>query len=166
VPLDDAPICRATIRDGRITLNRWTSGLIRGGPAAAGLRSVTAALADLRMPGDGELIVTPVARVAWTTGAEETLLAWARLVGYGRVWLPGRVADLEGDLAHAGVAAAECPTCGARWEDATIGFWEGVRAAGWFPATCLACGGSLPEWSIAGGAGAAAETSSCEGVRT
>jgi hypothetical protein len=166
VPLDDEPICRAAIRDGRITLNRWTSRLIGGGPAAAGLGCVTAALADLRVPADGELIVTPVASVAWTAAAEEALLAWARLVGYRRVWLPGRVADLAGDLAQAGVAGVDCPTCGARWQDATIGFWEGVRAAGWFPATCLACGGSLPEWSPGGGAGAATAATSCDSVRT
>jgi hypothetical protein len=91
------------------------------------------------------------------------LLAWARLVGYRRVWLPGRVADLDGELAQAAAATADCPTCGAHWEDATFGFWEGVRAAGWFPATCLACGGSLPEWSLAG---AGAGTSSCASVRS
>jgi hypothetical protein len=151
VPFSDPPTCRATIRDGLVTLNRWSPGLIAGGPEPTGLATITAALADLRMLGDGELIVTPVARVPWTEAAEEALLRWAASAGYRRVWLPDRVVDLDGVLAPAGTAAVECPTCGARWEDGGISFWERVREVGWFPGTCLACGGSLPEWSLTAG---------------
>jgi hypothetical protein len=160
---DDDPICRAAIREGRVTLNAWTPGLIRGGPAGAALASVDAALADLRVPEDRELVVTPVARVPWPATAEGALLAWARRVGYRRVWLPGRVVELAGELATTGVAAVDCPTCGAHWEDGAIAFWEGVRANGWFPATCLACGGSLPEWAPVG---SAAAQDSCDRVRS
>lgn len=59
-----------------------------------------------------------------------------------------RVVSLD-ELAPFGPVAVECPTCGARWEDGALGFWEHVRRDGWFPGACLACGGSLPEWSPA-----------------
>jgi hypothetical protein len=143
----DAPICRAAVRDGRVTLNRWTPSLVDGGPAQAGLRTVTAALADLRT-WDGELIVTPVAPTPWTGESDEAVLRWAATVGYRRVWLPSRMVDLDG-FAQFSAAAVDCPTCGARWEDQTVDFWENVRRNGWFPGFCLACGGSLPEWEIA-----------------
>jgi hypothetical protein len=145
VPIEP-PSCRATIRDGLLILNSWTPGLRGGrGPELSGFRTITAALADLRMH-DDELIVTPVPRTAWTEDAEETVLAWASLVGYRRVWLPGRVVDLADALAPCATAASDCPTCGAHWEDGALSFWETVRGDGWFPGTCLACGGSLPEW--------------------
>ena len=144
----DPPTCRATIRDGAVTLNRWTPGLCTHGPEPAGFRAITAALADLRVRDDRELIVTPVPRAPWSAEAEETLLSWAALVGYRRVWLPGRVADCDGSLAPIGTAVSDCPNCGAHWEDGTIAFWARVRAVGWFPGTCLACGGSLPEWRV------------------
>jgi hypothetical protein len=147
VPIDP-PICRATVRDGAVTLNRWTPGLRGHGPEPAGFRAISAAIADLRVHDDRELIVTPVPRAPWTGEAEETLLRWAALVGYRRVWLPGRVVDCEDALAPVATAATDCPTCGAHWEDGTVAFWTQVRATGWFPGTCLACGGSLPEWSI------------------
>jgi hypothetical protein len=148
--LADPPTCRATIRDGHVTLNRWRPGLLDGGgPEPAAARTITAAIADLRMEGDGEVIVTPVERVAWAEAAEEALLGWAALTGYRRVWLPGRVVDLDGALAEVAPAATDCPTCGAHWHDEGVAFWERVRAAGWFPGTCLACGGSLPEWIVA-----------------
>jgi hypothetical protein len=144
----DQPTCRATIRDGVVTLNAWMPGLRGRGPEPSGFRTITAALADLTMLGAGELVVAPVPRVAWTAVAEEALLTWALLAGYRRVWLPGRVVDADGELAALGHAAVGCPTCGAHWEDGDVSFWESVRRQGWFPGTCLACGGSLPEWSV------------------
>jgi hypothetical protein len=146
IPDDDYPSHRAAIRDGRITLNRWNPALLSGGPARAGMATIDAALADLRLL-DDELVVCPVAHVAWSAAAEAALLTWARVVGYRRVWLPGSVVDLAGDLAVMTTARVQCPTCGASWEDDTVVFWERVRDHGWFPGLCLACGGSLPEWS-------------------
>jgi hypothetical protein len=143
-----APTCRATIRDGRVTLNRWTPGLFGRGLEPVGFRTLTAALADLRIEAD-ELIVTPVPRTPWSAGAEAAILRWAPTVGYRRVWLPRRVVTFD-DVAPLGLAAVECPTCGARWEDGSDGFWARVRADGWFPGRCPACGGSLPEWSVNG----------------
>jgi hypothetical protein len=98
------------------------------------------------MDGD-ELIVTPVPRVLWTADAEETLLRWAPTAGYRRVWLPGRVVTFD-EVASLARAVVDCPGCGAHWEDESPSFWERVRADGWFPGRCPACGGSLPEWSV------------------
>ena len=143
----DHPTCRATIRDGRLTLNAWTPGLLGQGPEPSGFRTIRAALADLTLLDAGELLVVPVPRVPWTPGDEDVVLAWAQLAGHARVWLPGRVVtfDAPAPVGHVGV---DCPTCGAHWEDAEPSFWEHVRRNGWFPGTCLACGGSLPEWSM------------------
>jgi hypothetical protein len=150
----DHPACRVAIRDGQITLNRWSRSLLSGGPERAGMRTIDAALADLRLLGD-ELVVTPVARAPWGADAEAVLLAWAAVVGHRRVWLPGGVVDLSGELAPLARAGVRCPTCGASWEDDTVVFWERVRRDGWFPGRCLACGGSLPEWHCRAPSGAA-----------
>jgi hypothetical protein len=147
----DLPTCRATIRAGRVTLNRWRPGLVGcGGPEPAAARTIDAALADLRRLDDDELIVSPLAGLRWTADDDEAIVRWAALAGYRRVWLPSLVVDLDGRLAPLADATADCPTCGARWQDGSVAFWERVRAVGWFPGTCLACGGSLPEWTVDG----------------
>ena len=144
---DAHPTCRAAIRDGRLTLNRWTPRLLGGlGPEPAGFRTIDVALADLRML-DDEVVVTPVPRAPWSEAAEDIILVWAALVGYRRAWLPSRVVAFDDLLAPIVTAAADCPTCGAHWADASVDFWHRVRRDGWFPPTCLACGGSLPEWT-------------------
>jgi hypothetical protein len=148
------PWCRATITARAITLNRWTPALIRGGPRGMvldrlGGRGVTIAdLARADGPGGGELLVDPVTRGGWTA-AEPTLLGWAATAGYRRVWLPDRVLDLDVAGADVGCASVTCPTCGLPWHDDTVEFWELVRREGAFPGFCLACGGSLPEWTVA-----------------
>jgi hypothetical protein len=148
VPIDH-PTCRAAICDGHVTLNPWMPGLRGHGPEPSGFRTIRAALADLTVLGeDDELIVTPVPRVPWTAEAEAALLEWAAVAGHRRVWLPGRVVTFDAPAA-VGHVAVDCPTCGAHWEDGEPAFWERVRRLGWFPGTCLACGGSLPEWSLA-----------------
>ena len=108
--------------------------------------TITAALADVTMA-DDELIVVPVPRTPWTASAEEVVLRWAPTAGWRRVWLPGRVVSFD-DPAPLGRALVDCPSCGARWEDGSAPFWERVRGRGWFPPRCLACGGSLPEWTV------------------
>lgn len=149
----DRPCCRVAIRGGTVTLNSWTPAMADRGPLHDGLRHTRAALADLRRDGESdgdgeELIVTPVRGAPWDARAERALLSWARLVGYRRVWLPHDVVTFAGDLAAFGAAAVDCPTCGAHWEDDGLAFWETVRRTHWFPAYCLACGGSLPEWTL------------------
>jgi hypothetical protein len=143
---ESLPACRATVRDGRLTLNRWTPGLRDGGPERSGFRTLRAALADLHIDGE-ELVVSPVERAPWPADADAVVIRWAACVGYRRVWLRDRVVDLGAVLPPLGRAAVDCPTCGAHWEDGSVAFWEGVRRAGAFPGRCLACGGSLPEWS-------------------
>lgn len=142
------PFCRACIRGGRVTLNAWTPRLIRGGPAAMQMRSVKAALVDLFVVNEDELIVKPVARSRFTAEDAEAITDWARRVGYSRVWLPDDVINLSGEPAG-GNAKVRCRSCGARWEDCTHDFWLRVRESGHFPGSCPACGDSLPEWDVA-----------------
>jgi hypothetical protein len=142
----ETPTCRATIRDGQLTLNPWNPVYLGYGPEPAAFHTINAALADLTML-DDELIVVPVPRTPWNASAEEVVLRWAPAVGWRRVWLPGRVVTF-GDPAPLGRALVDCPACGARWEDENPRFWERVRSRGWFPPRCLACGGSLPEWTV------------------
>ena len=153
-PFDhDHPTCRATIRDGTVTLNAWRPGMGPRGPLKAGYTHVTASIADLEQLDENELIVVPVRGTPWDDVAGDLLLVWAARVGYRRVWLPDRAVDLD-VLAECGWAAVTCPTCGALWEDGGPDFWESVRGDGWFPPSCLACGGSLPEWSVVSDPGA------------
>jgi hypothetical protein len=146
----DRPFARATVTARRITLNPWHPGLINGGPAGDALRRGRRdrVLADLTRLDDGELLVTFVPRDGATDAVRRLLLEWAARVGWWRVWLDDRVIDLGEQLAVSGRARVRCPTCGSRWEDERPEFWDRVRDIGWFPASCPACGGSLPEWEI------------------
>jgi hypothetical protein len=142
----ETPNCRATIRDGHLTLNPWRPALLGYGPEPAAFQTITAALADITML-DDELIVVPVPRTPWNASAEEVVLSWAPAAGWRRIWLPRRVVTFD-NPAPLGRALVDCASCGARWEDESARFWERVRARRWFPPTCLACGGSLPEWTV------------------
>jgi hypothetical protein len=142
------PFARVCIRNGKLTLNRWNPRLIRGGPMAMNMRTVRACLADLFLVDGDELIVEPVAHSRFTDEDAEAVTAWARSVGYSRLWLPGHVIELDGEPAG-GEAKVRCRTCGARWEDASHNFWLRVRDSGHFPGHCPACGDSLPEWEVA-----------------
>jgi hypothetical protein len=134
------PMCRATIRDGSLTLNSWAPDLFRSVDAPQGT-----VLADLTALSPGELLVE------WVGGGEaaDAVLAWARLVGYTRVWLPDDVVDFEDTLVALAEAEVECPTCGMCWANSSPDFWATVRRSGYFPPTCPACNGSLPEWGFA-----------------
>jgi hypothetical protein len=140
---------RATIADGRITLNPPLGGLILGGPASMTLaRLEGVAIVDLRKVGedDDELVATvPPNAPPLGAAARRVLADWAALVGYGRLWLPDRVVDLE-PPPPVGRASVRCPTCTSVWTDSSEAFWSRVRASGHFPGFCPACGGSLPEW--------------------
>jgi hypothetical protein len=143
----DPPMCRATVRDGRITLNSWSPRQWQGsGARPAALGSVSAAVLDLHPDGD-ELVVEHVAGPAPDDRDREALATWAGATGYRRLWLPDDLIEL-GDVLVVGHAAVTCPTCGARWEDGTTDFWLHVRAGGCFPGFCRVCGGSLPEWDV------------------
>jgi len=149
--MPDRPFARAAVTRRSITLNPWRPRLIDGGPAATALRGRGRrglALADLTCLDDGELLVTFIPRDGASEAARRALIDWAARVGWQRVWLDDRVIDLAERPAVAGRARVRCPTCGMRWEDERPEFWDTVRGAGWFPACCVACGGSLPEWEV------------------
>lgn len=165
-----APMVRATIAAGGLTLNRWSPRLMRAGPARAILRTVAAQgarLADLAVEDaeDGrEVVVTPVANHPLDADARATLVRWARVTGYRRIWLPGEVVELPGEVPAEASAEVRCPTCLAEWEDDTPEFWHGVDANGYFPGFCPVCAGSLPEWRVAEPAGFAPSGGAEEGV--
>jgi hypothetical protein len=157
------PWARATIARGTVTLNPWYPALLRGGPAGMALGRLArrgVALADLTAEGEPyqeELLVRYVGATR-TPEADAALLDWAQLVGYRRVWLPDRVADLDPVEPDLGAAETACRTCRSTWRDEGPEFWDGVRHAGAFPSFCPACGSSLPEWRVrrrAAGAAAA-----------
>ena len=62
-----------------------------------------------------------------------------------------QVVDTEAEPAIVGVAKVNCRTCGAHWEDSSTDFWLKVRDNGFFPASCPACGDSLPEMTVESG---------------
>jgi hypothetical protein len=155
--MENRPFARATITARRITLNPWRPGLIDGGPTGMLLRPLArrgVVLADLIADHEErEIIARFVPRDSATEQARDALARWAAQVGWRRLWLDERVVDLaDGDAAIGGCARAVCPTCGLHWMDERPEFWDHVREDGWFPAHCLACGGSLPEWDAAGNA--------------
>ena len=130
-----------------MTLNPWNPRMIRGGPMAMQIRKVRAALVDLFLAEEDELIVEPVAQSRFAAEDAATVVAWARSVGYSRVWLPDEVLELDGEPAG-GAAKVLCRSCGARWADESHRFWLQVREQGHFPGYCPACGSSLPEWEV------------------
>jgi hypothetical protein len=151
--LDDAPDFRLTVRRGRVRAIDWNPWLAGGGPmamllAARGRAGV--AIGDLTVVRDGDVAAEAIVR--FLTGdspaAREAIAAWARDVGYRRLWLPGDLVELPGPAE--GLAETTCSGCAARFADAAPGFWTGVRASGRFPALCPLCGGDLPQWRVKG----------------
>ncbi len=160
---DDHPMCRATIAGGTLTLNVWDPTLITSGAAAQPLYNLAregVVLADLTViesDGERELIVHFLPAGSGTREAEDLLLRWARQTGYRRVWLPDRIVDLDNTLLEVVEAEVKCPTCRLTWRDDSLDFWVMVRQWGYFPGTCPACNGSLPEWSFGSGSEPAAK---------
>lgn len=149
----ECPTCRATIRDGSLTLHAWQPWLIRGGPARVHIDALAergVALADLtNIEGDdgNELIVQWLPWEAGGAEATAVLEAWAATVGYRRVWFPGGVVEVDVQP-MVELAGTTCAVCGCEWNDSGPDFWQIVREQGWFPTNCFACGGSMPEWTM------------------
>ena len=78
--------------------------------------------------------------------ARSAIEAWARDVGYRRLWFPDAVVELPGP--GEGQAETRCRSCGVRLCDAGADFWQRVRRAGRFPAACPLCGADLPQWRV------------------
>lgn len=148
------PDFRATIRRRRVLLTAWIPFLASGGPFGAVVRERAedgVALADLTVVQDheglaDELIVDFVA--GNSSDARRALLRWATRAGYGRVWLPDEVVEVDGAGSVGRPASTQCLNCGARFCDGDADFWVAVRRAGAFPTLCAVCGADLPQWTI------------------
>lgn len=146
------PFARATITPDRLTLNAWNPGLIGLGPRNRLLDGLDdrLVLADLTIERrqDANELVVEVITGDLAGGAGARLASWACDAGYRRLWLPQQVICLEAERQPLGPSETECPTCGVIWTDESPGFLVQVRQSGFFPPACLACGGSLPEWTV------------------
>ncbi|HEX2102188.1 MAG TPA: hypothetical protein VHF51_00945 [Solirubrobacteraceae bacterium] len=145
------------MRRGTVRAIDWSPWLAAGGPmamllAARGRAGV--AIADVTVLRDGDVATEAIARFLTGDGpgARDAIAAWARDVGYRRLWLPDDLVELPGPAE--GRAETRCSGCAARFADGAPGFWAGVRAAGRFPAMCPLCGGDLPQWRVHGADGA------------
>ena len=124
-------------------------------PCSARLRACARAgvsLADLTVIRDAGLPLDVI--VNFLCGeqrahARESLVCWARLLGYGRVWFPDDIVDVaKARLLAGGVAQTRCTTCRTRWEEGDPEFWIWVRRWGIFPTACHLCGADLPQWQV------------------
>ncbi len=157
--VSSTPDYRATIRRRRVTLTAWGPWLATGGPAGNLLRQRGedgVAIADLVTVHDSaglahELIVHMLG--GDTAEARAALVNWAGAAGYGRVWLPDDLVEIEADLRLGGVARTRCGNCGVRFAEGHADFWVAVRRSGIFPVMCPLCGGDLPQWSVRRGGG-------------
>jgi len=149
-----APTWRATIRRGQLTMTGWAPFLITSGPLGnlfGDRERAGVAIADLTILGDD---ADEISVRYWSPGrhreeADEVLATWAEDVGYTRLWLPDRViVELERRPERLEGATVICPTCRARWSDATPEFWLTVRQAKAFPRWCPMCGCELPQWQV------------------
>jgi len=148
---DDTPDYRLTVRRGAVRAIDWSPWLASGGPLAMLLRArgrAGVAIADLTVVREDDLVTEGIVRflAGDRPAARQAIAAWARDVGYRRLWLPGEVVALPGPAE--GTAETRCSGCAARFADETAGFWAGVRLAGRFPAMCPLCGGDLPQWRV------------------
>jgi len=125
---------------------------VRGGPVAVIARGAAppgTSIADLQdetsADGSHEAIVRFL--VGDNEGAREMLASWAGLVGYRRIWFPGEVVSLEGAGADACVEMeTACAACGVTHRDGGADFWSYVFRQRRFPANCMVCGCTIPQW--------------------
>lgn len=171
MPCDvEPPDLRVTIRrDGVVRAVRWCHSLEISGPSATLLDSRDRAgvtIADLTFVRaepelghgpefdlDGLLGCGPAGPVTEVVvdylcgGGEDAraaLVAWAGLVGIGRIWFPNAVEDVE--PIPPGKVEVRCSGCRGRLVDGVASFWAFVRRNGHFPTSCPLCGADLPQW--------------------
>src|SRR5687768_11429356 len=145
------PDFRLTIRRGRVLAIDWHPWLASGGPMMTMLRARGRAgvgIADVTLLPEDEHPTEAVVRflAGDTPAAREAVVAWARDVGYRRLWLPDDVVEMPGP--REGEAEVCCSGCAVRLSDDTPEFWEHVRQLGRFPASCPLCGADLPQWRV------------------
>ncbi|MGI9021542.1 MAG: hypothetical protein ACR2G3_12635 [Solirubrobacterales bacterium] len=141
------------IKRGRITLAAFGHDLLPARETRAlltrSLRAICLVELSLDRGAEGmELVVAPLAELPQDD--EKTLVAWAAITGFRRVWLPRRMIELDEPTATA-TATVKCPTCGLRWREEGPDFWAEVRRQAEFPGRCPVCGGTLRQWRVSGG---------------
>lgn len=153
------PRLRATYGKGRLMLLAHGDALAEAGPILTMLgqreadeRPVIADLADSRNAADPygrwELTVRVLSPDGLGAEAEGAILDWAANVGYGRVWLPDRVEQIDIRRPFHRLAQVECGNCGQVWRNSGRKFWQKVHRLRCFPPFCLLCGGDLPAWEV------------------
>ena len=151
------PDYRATIARGRLTLVSWHPQLMSPwGPCNTHLRERDRAgigIADLtviREPGTRLELIVKFLCGGHRADVCGSIVCWAATLGYGRVWFPDDVVDLDDvDIPAEQPAVTRCQVCRSRWEDGDPEFWLTVRNWGSFPLACPLCGGDLPQWEVA-----------------
>jgi hypothetical protein len=153
-----APDYRATLVEDRLRLIPWSPMLLGSCGQGNGLRQVSGGpqLVDLTVVRNDELqthelLVTELAS-APDRRLRGVIISWASLLGYERIWFSDDVVTLDPAAAGAiELAAADCPTCAARWSDDCPEFWLSARHYGVFPLWCRICGHPLPQWTVDAG---------------
>lgn len=147
------PDFRATVqRSGVVRIVYWGGWLSSSGPIFTLIESRRRAgvgIADLTVVRDDDgLAAEVIVDFLCGGGADhrEALCKWAATAGYSRAWLDGQIVDLT--PSPGGLVATRCTGCGQRFVDGRNGqFWDQVRRAGVFPASCSMCGSDLPQWA-------------------
>ncbi len=142
---------RMTIHDGAVHLVDWVPWLAGRGPSRRVLedhaRVHGTTFLDLEVVRERDVaqeLVAVFLAGAVDGVARETLVGWAQLVGYRRLWLPGELVVLE--PACGGAVTTACDACEAPFTEDDGHFWQTARMNGRFPVHCPLCGGSLPQW--------------------
>ena len=152
------PFARIVIRNGQTYLLTWNHWLTCSNIKDAAYRQVAAAgtvMADVaRDMSDGvrELFIVPVKEHPLCSEVRAQLVEFAKLNGYGRVWLDEGhgVVDLDGLLPLGAEAFVTCEICGTEQRDSSVEFWRFVARTGRMPHFCPCCGfGGLPQWTVA-----------------
>ena len=149
----DTPDFRVTVQSaGAVRLVHWGPWLQSTRPAytlLAARERARVAIADLQVLRDGEGLASEVIVQFHAGGGEAhrgALSAWARGVGYQRVWFEGEVVELL--PAPGGMVRTRCTGCGQRFIDGRSSwFWNNVRRSGTFPVACSLCGSHMPQWT-------------------
>jgi hypothetical protein len=149
--MPDYPDFRLTVRRGTVLAIDWRPWLTTGGPMMTMLRArgrAGVAIADVIVLRENDVATEAVVHflAGDSAAARETIVAWARDVGYRRVWLHDEPVELPGPAEHD--ADTRCNGCAIRLYDGGPAFWEHVRELGRFPGTCALCGSDLPQWRI------------------
>src|SRR4051812_18786443 len=131
--MPDCPDFRLTVRRGTVLAIDWYPWLTTAGPLMTLLHARGRAgvgVADITVVREDEVATEGIVRVLVgdTPRTRAAIVAWARDVGYRRLWLPDVPVELpapaEGD------AETRCHGCAVRLHESGPEFWEHVREVG------------------------------------